>query len=57
MMDTDESEIVKPAVPYLPTIHQIVCDEPWFSFIRKGIKPVEGRKILLNIKKCALANS
>ena len=26
------------------TIFQLVCDEPWFSFIRKGIKPVEGRK-------------
>jgi ASC-1-like (ASCH) protein len=23
---------------------QMTCDEPWFSFIRKGIKPVEGRK-------------
>jgi len=26
------------------TLFQMVCDEPWFSFIRKGIKPVEGRK-------------
>ena len=26
------------------TIFQMICDEPWFSFIRKGIKPVEGRK-------------
>ena len=26
------------------TIFQLVCDEPWFSYIRKGIKPVEGRK-------------
>lgn len=25
-------------------VFQMVCDEPWFSFIRKGIKPVEGRK-------------
>jgi ASC-1-like (ASCH) protein len=22
----------------------IHCEDPWFSFIRKGIKPVEGRK-------------
>ena len=22
----------------------IHCDDPWFSFIREGIKPVEGRK-------------
>lgn len=22
----------------------MICDEPWFSFIRKGIKTVEGRK-------------
>lgn len=22
----------------------LTCDEPWFSYIRKGIKPVEGRK-------------
>lgn len=26
------------------TVFQLICDEPWFSFIRKGIKPVEGRK-------------
>jgi ASC-1-like (ASCH) protein len=25
-------------------IHQMICDEPWFSLIRSGIKPVEGRK-------------
>jgi len=24
--------------------HQMVCDEPWFSFIKSGTKPVEGRK-------------
>lgn len=24
--------------------HNIHCDDPWFSFIRQGIKPVEGRK-------------
>jgi ASC-1-like (ASCH) protein len=22
----------------------MTCDEPWFSFIRQGVKPVEGRK-------------
>ena len=27
-----------------PTTFQLICDEPWFSFIRQGIKPVEGRK-------------
>lgn len=27
-----------------PNIFQLTCDEPWFSFLRKGIKPVEGRK-------------
>lgn len=26
------------------TVFQMVCDEPWFSLIRKGIKPVEGKK-------------
>lgn len=29
---------------YKPVTYQMICDEPWFSFIRKGIKPVEGRK-------------
>lgn len=24
--------------------HTIICDEPWFSYIRRGLKPVEGRK-------------
>lgn len=24
--------------------HLLICDEPWFSFIREGVKPVEGRK-------------
>lgn len=23
---------------------KLTCEEPWFSYIRKGIKPVEGRK-------------
>lgn len=27
-----------------PITIQLICDEPWFSFIRQGIKPVEGRK-------------
>ncbi len=26
------------------TVFQIICDEPWFSFIRNGKKQVEGRK-------------
>lgn len=25
-------------------IHRIECEEPWFSLIQAGIKPVEGRK-------------
>lgn len=29
---------------HIPTIFKMTCDEPWFSFIRKGVKPVEGRK-------------
>lgn len=27
-----------------PKIFRMICDEPWFSYIRQGIKPVEGRK-------------
>lgn len=26
------------------TVFQLFCDEPWFSFIQKGLKKVEGRK-------------
>ncbi len=26
------------------TTHNIHCDDPWFSYIREGVKPVEGRK-------------
>lgn len=26
------------------TKHKIICDDPWFSYIRNGLKPVEGRK-------------
>jgi ASC-1-like (ASCH) protein len=26
------------------TIHKIHCEDPWFSYIRQGVKPVEGRK-------------
>lgn len=29
---------------HFPTIFKMTCDEPWFSYIQKGIKPVEGRK-------------
>lgn len=25
-------------------IYNIHCEDPWFSYIRKGVKPVEGRK-------------
>jgi ASC-1-like (ASCH) protein len=27
-----------------PAIHEMHCQEPWFSYIRNQIKPVEGRK-------------
>lgn len=26
------------------TTFDMTCEEPWFSFIREGVKPVEGRK-------------
>jgi ASC-1-like (ASCH) protein len=26
------------------SVFQLICEEPWFSLIRQGIKPVEGRK-------------
>lgn len=34
-----------------PTIFKMICDEPWFSCIRKGIKPVEGRKNIPRYQK------
>jgi ASC-1-like (ASCH) protein len=33
------------------TIFNIHCDDPWFSYIRQGIKPVEGRKGTHSYKK------
>lgn len=33
------------------TTFNIHCDEPWFSYIRQGIKPVEGRKGTHTYKK------
>lgn len=27
-----------------PNTFEMVCDEPWFSYIREGVKLVEGRK-------------
>ncbi len=33
------------------TIFNIHCDDPWFSYIRQGIKPVEGRKATHSYKK------
>ncbi len=29
----------------------IHCDDPWFSYIRQGLKPVEGRKATHSYKK------
>ena len=26
------------------TVYTIHCEDPWFTYIRQGIKPVEGRK-------------
>ena len=34
-----------------PPLIQIHCEDPWFSFIRQGIKPVEGRKNTHRYKK------
>ena len=25
-------------------LHKMHCQEPWFSYLRDGVKPVEGRK-------------
>ncbi len=33
------------------TIFNIHCDDPWFSYIRQGVKPVEGRKATHSYKK------
>lgn len=27
-----------------PTTHEILCQDPWFSYLKEGKKPVEGRK-------------
>lgn len=27
-----------------PKVIKLICDDPWFSHIRNGLKPVEGRK-------------
>ncbi len=27
-----------------PTVIKLICDDPWFTHIRNGLKPVEGRK-------------
>lgn len=32
-------------------VHKIHCQEPWFSLIRQGKKPVEGRKATERFKK------
>jgi ASC-1-like (ASCH) protein len=32
-------------------LFKIHCDDPWFSYIRQGIKPVEGRKNTHSYKK------
>lgn len=33
------------------TIFNIHCKDPWFSYIRQGVKPVEGRKATHTYKK------
>lgn len=33
------------------TTFNIHCKDPWFSFIREGVKPVEGRKATHSYKK------
>ena len=32
-------------------IFNIHCEDPWFSYIRQGVKPVEGRKNTHSYKK------
>jgi ASC-1-like (ASCH) protein len=27
-----------------PAVIKLICDDPWFTYIRNGLKPVEGRK-------------
>lgn len=34
-----------------PIEHSIHCEDPWFSLIRQGVKPVEGRKATHTYKK------
>jgi ASC-1-like (ASCH) protein len=33
------------------TLFNIHCDDPWFTYIRQGLKPVEGRKNTHSYKK------
>lgn len=33
------------------TIFNIHCEDPWFTYIRQGLKPVEGRKNTHTYKK------
>jgi len=34
-----------------PITHELICNEPWFTYIRSGLKPVEGRKNSPKYKK------
>lgn len=38
------------------TTFNIHCDDPWFSLIRQGVKPVEGRKATHTYKKIAVGD-
>lgn len=37
-------------------IFNIHCEDPWFTLIRKGIKPVEGRKNTHTYKRIAIGD-
>lgn len=39
------------------TFHIMECQEPWFSFIKKGIKTVEGRKGIDRWKKIKVGDT
>lgn len=56
VLSSFEDEMPK-AVAHKQTIFQVTCDEPWFSYIRNGIKPVEGRKNTPKYQKINVGDS
>ena len=62
-LSTFENEVPRASMSKNPkmsshkqAVFQMICDEPWFSFIRKGIKPVEGRKNSPKYQKIKVAD-